>query len=92
MLIVTRSAAQAVVVGEFDGFERVLKVTVLAVRGGQVRLGFELLGDETDTDGDAWEQSASERPASRRSGRRTASTRRSLATAQVNSVPHLGGS
>lgn len=58
MLIVTRSAEQAVVVGEFDGFERVLKVTVLAVRGGKVRLGFELLGDETVSDSDAWEQAS----------------------------------
>jgi sRNA-binding carbon storage regulator CsrA len=56
MLIVSRSKRQAVVVGEFDGFERVLKVTVLEVRGGQVRLGFEVLPDEPVSVAEAWER------------------------------------
>jgi sRNA-binding carbon storage regulator CsrA len=31
----------SVVIGGADGFHRLLKVTVLAINGGRVRLGFE---------------------------------------------------
>jgi carbon storage regulator CsrA len=41
MLVLTRKAQEAVVIGGADGLERVLKVTVLDVQGGKVRLGFE---------------------------------------------------
>ena len=48
MLIVSRSLDQSVIVGEFDGLELTLKVTVLKVRGKKVRLGFEVLsGDQS---------------------------------------------
>ena len=46
MLIVSRSLDQSVIVGEFDGLELMLKVTVLGVRGKKVRLGFEVLSDD----------------------------------------------
>lgn len=46
MLIVSRSTQQSVIVGEFDGFERDLKVTVLEIGRGTVRLGFEVVSDE----------------------------------------------
>jgi carbon storage regulator CsrA len=39
-LVLTRTSQEAVVVGGSGGFERMLKVTVLEVRGGKVRLGF----------------------------------------------------
>jgi carbon storage regulator CsrA len=42
MLILSRKPQQAVVVGGSAGFEHVLKVTVLEIRPGQVRLGFEI--------------------------------------------------
>jgi carbon storage regulator CsrA len=42
MLVLTRKSQEAVVVGGSDGFERLLKVTVLDIRGGKVRLGFEV--------------------------------------------------
>jgi carbon storage regulator len=42
MLIVTRKNQESVVVGGSDRFERMLKVTVLEIRGGKVRLGFEV--------------------------------------------------
>ncbi len=42
MLVLTRKSQEAVVVGGLDGFERMLKVIVLEVRGGKVKLGFEL--------------------------------------------------
>ena len=39
MLVLTRKTLESVVVG--DGVERTLKVTVLDIRGGKVKLGFE---------------------------------------------------
>ncbi len=41
MLVLTRKSQEAVVVGGSDGFERLLKVTVLEIKGRSVRLGFE---------------------------------------------------
>jgi carbon storage regulator len=41
MLVLARKNNQSVMVGGADGFERLLKITVLDVRGGTVRLGFE---------------------------------------------------
>jgi carbon storage regulator CsrA len=45
MLVLTRKVQEAVVVGGTVGFERVLKVTVLEIFGGKVRLGFEAAAD-----------------------------------------------
>jgi carbon storage regulator CsrA len=42
MLVLTRKSKEAVVVGGSVGFERMLKVTVLEIDGGKVRLGFEV--------------------------------------------------
>ncbi len=42
MLVLSRKSREAVVVGGSDGFERVLKVTVLQIQGGNVKLGFEV--------------------------------------------------
>jgi carbon storage regulator len=41
MLVLTRKTQESVVVGGSDGFERMLKVTVLDIQHGKVRLGFE---------------------------------------------------
>jgi carbon storage regulator len=41
MLVLTRKPQESVVVGGTDRFERLLKVTVLEIKGGKVRLGFE---------------------------------------------------
>ena len=41
ILVLSRKSQESVVVGGSAGFERMLKVTVLAIDGGQVRLGFE---------------------------------------------------
>ncbi len=41
MLILSRKPLESVVVGGAVGFERVLKITVLELSGGRVRLGFE---------------------------------------------------
>lgn len=45
MLILARKSQEAVVVSGAHGHEQMLKVTVLEVRGGTVKLGFEA-GDE----------------------------------------------
>jgi carbon storage regulator len=42
MLVLTRRSQEAVVVGGSVGFESMLKVTVLDINGGKVRLGFEV--------------------------------------------------
>jgi carbon storage regulator CsrA len=42
MLVPSRKSREAVVVGGTDGFERLLKVTVLQIQGSSVKLGFEV--------------------------------------------------
>jgi carbon storage regulator CsrA len=42
MLVLTRKNNEAVMVGGARGFERMLKITVLEIIGGKVRLGFEV--------------------------------------------------
>jgi len=42
MLVLSRRNQEAVVVGGSVGFERMLKVTVLEISPGKVRLGFEI--------------------------------------------------
>jgi carbon storage regulator CsrA len=41
MLVLTRKSQEAVVVGANNSSERFVKVTVLDIRGGTVKLGFE---------------------------------------------------
>jgi carbon storage regulator len=42
MLVLSRKTQEAVIVGGSQGFEHLLKVTVLEIQGGKVRLGFEV--------------------------------------------------
>jgi carbon storage regulator len=42
MLVLSRKNQESVVVGGADGFHRLLKVTVLGIRGTNVKLGFEV--------------------------------------------------
>lgn len=42
MLVLSRRSQEAVMVGGTDGFEHVLKVTVLEIASGKVILGFEI--------------------------------------------------
>jgi carbon storage regulator CsrA len=42
MFVLSRKSRESVVVGGDDGIHRMLKVTVLDVSGGNVRLGFEV--------------------------------------------------
>ena len=41
MLVLTRKCLEVVVIGGPDGFNVLLKVTVLGIENGKVRLGFE---------------------------------------------------
>ncbi len=45
MLVLSRRSRESVVIGGSDGLHRLLKVTVLDIRGTQVRLGFEVDAD-----------------------------------------------
>lgn len=42
MLVLSRRSREAVVVGRSAGFEHQLKVTVIAIHGASVKLGFEI--------------------------------------------------
>jgi len=42
MLVLSRKIQESVVVGGSVGFERVLKVTVVEIKSGKVRLGFDV--------------------------------------------------
>ncbi len=43
MLVLSRKQQQSVMVGGSNGFEHLLKVTVIEIRGGSVRLGFDAM-------------------------------------------------
>jgi carbon storage regulator CsrA len=45
MLVLSRKSRESVMVGGSTGFERTLKITVLEVGNGRVRLGFEADAD-----------------------------------------------
>jgi carbon storage regulator CsrA len=45
MLVLTRKCQEIVVIGAADGFQVLLKVTVLGIENGKVRLGFEAAED-----------------------------------------------
>ena len=56
MLVLTRKSQEAVVVGGADGFERLLKVTVLEIGAGKVRLGFEVDAEVPVHRWEVWER------------------------------------
>jgi carbon storage regulator CsrA len=56
MLVLTRKSDESVMVGGSVGFERVLKVTVLEIQRGKVRLGFEVDADVPVYRSELWEQ------------------------------------
>jgi carbon storage regulator len=56
MLVLTRKRNESVVVGDANRGERLLKVTVLEIRGGKVRLGFEASSDVPIHRGEAKER------------------------------------
>ena len=56
MLVLTRKSQESVIVGGSVGFERVLKVTVLDIQRGKVRLGFEVDAEVPVHRSEVWEQ------------------------------------
>ena len=56
MLVLSRKSQQSVVVGGSDGLHRLLKVTVLEIKGSKVRLGFEADADVPVHRSEVWER------------------------------------
>jgi carbon storage regulator CsrA len=56
MLVLTRKSQEAVVVGSGESLERMLKVTVLEICGGRVKLGFEAATDILVHRWEIWER------------------------------------
>lgn len=56
MLILSRKNRESVVVGGTDGFRHLLKVTVLDIRGANVKLGFEADPSLPVHRGEVWER------------------------------------
>ena len=56
MLVLARKSRQAVVVSGGSGLEPMLTVTVLEVRGGQVKLGFEANDEIPIHRAEVWER------------------------------------
>jgi carbon storage regulator len=61
MLVLSRKNQDSVVVGGTNGYEEMVRVTVLGIRGGTVRLGFEA-GDEVPIHrAEIWDRISAER-------------------------------
>ena len=56
MLVLSRKTQEAVMVGGTEGFAPLLKVTVLEIGHGRVRLGFEVDGDVPVHRLEVWER------------------------------------
>ncbi len=56
MLVLSRKQLESVVVGGSNGFDRMLKVTVLGIQGERVRLGFEVDRDVPVHRSEVWER------------------------------------
>jgi carbon storage regulator CsrA len=56
MLVLSRKQRESVVVAGPKGFDRMLKVTVLGIRGERVRLGFEVNKDFPVHRWEVWER------------------------------------
>jgi len=61
MLVLTRRHQEAVVISGTNGLEQVVKVTVLDVRGSNVRLGFEASDEVPIHRAEIWDRICAER-------------------------------
>jgi carbon storage regulator len=61
MLVLSRKSLESVVVGGSDGFEPLLIVTVLEIKGRAVRLGFEVDGKVPVHRREVWERIRADR-------------------------------
>ncbi len=64
MLVFSRKSQESIIVGAADGFRRLVKVTVLAIKGGRVRLGFEADASILVHREEIWERIGAELPPS----------------------------
>jgi carbon storage regulator CsrA len=55
-LVLSRKSQESVVLGGYGGFERMLKVTVLGIKGRRVILGFEVDADVPVHRLEVWER------------------------------------
>jgi carbon storage regulator CsrA len=63
MLVLSRKNRESVVIGGGGGCERLLKITVLEVAAGKVKLGFEVDADVPVNRLEVWERLCAERQA-----------------------------
>ena len=56
MLVLSRKHRESIVVGGASGVDRMLKVTVLEIKGGRVQLGFEVPSDIPVHRMEVWER------------------------------------
>ena len=56
MLVLSRKSRESVVIGGADRSDRLLKVTVLAIKGANVKLGFEVDADIPVHRAEVWER------------------------------------
>lgn len=56
MLVLSRGNQESVVLGKLNDVDRLLKVTVLGIEGGRVRLGFETGDDFPVQSWEVWER------------------------------------
>jgi len=56
MLVLTRKSNESIAIGGYGGLERMLKVTVLCVIGGRVKLGIEVADDVPVHRWEVWER------------------------------------
>ena len=56
MLVLSRKNRESVVIGGADGLHRLLKITVLGIKGTNVKLGFEVDADIPVHRSEVWER------------------------------------
>ena len=60
MLVLSRKKQESVMVGGGSGFERLLRVTVIEIKGSSVRLGFDASADLPVHRTEVWERISAE--------------------------------
>jgi carbon storage regulator len=73
MLVLSRKSQESVVIGGADGLHRMMKVTVLDIRGRNVQLGFEVDADVPVHRSEVWERICAERQTDHRLEKSSAS-------------------
>ena len=64
MFVMSRKRREGFVVGGATGFDRLLKVTVIDVKGGDVKLGIEVADDVPVQTWEAWRRLCADTPES----------------------------